>query len=123
MRLWRCPAAPRPVRALVTAGPVEVPDDRVPPNVHVAKFVPHAAALPNADAVVTNAGHGTVMAALRHELPLVCLPMGRDQGDVAARVAWRGAGLRLSARSNAGKIASAIERVLGDPDFTTAARR
>jgi UDP:flavonoid glycosyltransferase YjiC (YdhE family) len=63
------------------------------------------------------------MAALRHGLPLVCLPMGRDQGDVAARVAWRGAGVRLSARSNADKIASAIAHVLGDPAFTTAAQR
>jgi MGT family glycosyltransferase len=112
-----------PVRALITAGPVHVPGHQVPPNVHIARFVPHASVLPQAAAVVTHAGHGTVMAALRHGLPLVCLPMGRDQGDVAARVAWRGAGVRLSARSNADKIASAIAHVLGDPAFTTAAQR
>jgi UDP:flavonoid glycosyltransferase YjiC (YdhE family) len=63
------------------------------------------------------------MAALRHGLPLVCLPMGRDQGDVAARVAWQGAGVRLSARSRANRISAAIEQVLGDPAFTGAARR
>jgi UDP:flavonoid glycosyltransferase YjiC (YdhE family) len=63
------------------------------------------------------------MAALRHGLPLVCLPMGRDQGDVAARVVSSGAGVRLSARSRANKIAAAIEQVLGDPSFTGAARR
>jgi UDP:flavonoid glycosyltransferase YjiC (YdhE family) len=63
------------------------------------------------------------MAALRHGLPLVCLPMGRDQGDVAARVISIGAGVRLSARSRANKIAAAIEQVLGDPAFTEAARR
>ena len=111
-----------PVRALVTAGPVHVPDDQVPPNVQVARFVPHASVLPHAAAVVTHAGHGTVMAALRHAVPLVCLPMGRDQGDVAARVTWRGAGVRLTARSSADKIAAAIEQVLGDPAFTAAAR-
>jgi MGT family glycosyltransferase len=111
------------VRALITAGPVHVPSDQVPPNVHIARFVPHASVLPHAAAVVTHAGHGTVMAALRHGLPLVCLPMGRDQGDVAARVAWQGAGVRLSARSRANKIAAAIEQVLGDPSFTAAARR
>jgi UDP:flavonoid glycosyltransferase YjiC (YdhE family) len=49
--------------------------------------------------------------------------MGRDQGDIAARVAWHGAGVRLSARSRANKIAAAIEQVLGDPAFTEAARR
>lgn len=112
-----------PVRALVTAGPVDFPADQVPPNVHMARFVPHASVLPHAATVVTHAGHGTVMAALRHGLPLVCLPMGRDQGDVAARVAWRGAGVRLSARSSADKIAAAIESVLGEPAYGTAARR
>lgn len=112
-----------PVRALVTAGPVEVPTDQVPPNVHVTQFIPHAHVLPEAAAVITHGGHGTVMAALRHGLPLVCLPMGRDQGDVAARVVSSGAGVRLAARSRANKIAAAIERVLGDPSFTGAARR
>lgn len=112
-----------PVRALVTAGPVDVPADQVPPNVHVTRFIPHAHVLPRAAAVITHGGHGTVMAALRHGLPLVCLPMGRDQGDVAARVAWHGAGVRLSARSPASKIALAVERVLGDPAFTAGARR
>jgi MGT family glycosyltransferase len=111
------------VRALITAGPVHVPSDQVPPNVHIARFVPHASVLPRAAAVVTHAGHGTVMAALRHGLPLVCLPMGRDQGDVAARVAWQGAGVRLSARSGATKISTVIEQVLRNPAFTAAARR
>lgn len=112
-----------PVRALVTAGPVRIPDAEVPPNVHVARFVPHTRVLPDAAAVVTHAGHGTVMAALRYGAPLVCLPMGRDQGDVAARVAWRGAGVRLSARSGADKIAAAVDRVLANSAFATAARR
>jgi MGT family glycosyltransferase len=112
-----------PVRALVTTGPVDVAADEVPPNVHVTQFIPHAHVLPDAAAVITHGGHGTVMAALRHGLPLVCLPMGRDQGDVAARVVSSGAGVRLSARSRANKIAAAIEQVLGDPSFTGAARR
>lgn len=112
-----------PVRALVTAGPVEVPGNEVPPNVHVVRFFPHGHVLPKAAGVITHGGHGTVIAALRHGLPLVCLPMGRDQGDVAARVAWHGAGVRLSARSPASKIALAVERVLGDPAFTAGARR
>ncbi|HEX6335964.1 MAG TPA: glycosyltransferase [Jiangellaceae bacterium] len=112
-----------PVRALVTTGPVDASADQVPPNVHVTRFIPHAHVLPHAAAVITHGGHGTVMAALRHGLPMVCLPMGRDQGDVAARVAWHRAGVRLSARSGATKISTAIEHVLRDPGFTTAARR
>ena len=41
---------------------------------------------PDAAAVVTHAGHGTIMRALAHGIPLLCLPMGRDQDDNAARV-------------------------------------
>jgi len=36
---------------------------------------------PLADLVITHAGHGTLMRALSHGLPLVCLPMGRDQNQ------------------------------------------
>ena len=38
---------------------------------------------------------GTVTRALAAGVPLVCMPMGRDQPDVAARVIHAGAGLRL----------------------------
>ncbi len=80
-------------------------------------------ALPYADAVVTHAGHGTVIAALAHGLPLVCLPMGRDQHDNAARVAWHGAGLRLSCRSSPARIAAAVRTVLDNAAYREAAQR
>jgi UDP:flavonoid glycosyltransferase YjiC (YdhE family) len=85
--------------------------------------VPHADVLPRAAAVVTHAGLGTVHAALAHGLPLVCLPIGRDQPDNAARVEWHGAGLRLSPKSSAEVVRAAVERVLGDPAFAVSARR
>jgi MGT family glycosyltransferase len=110
-----------PVRALVTTGRIELGDP--PPNVHLARFVPHPRVLPQADAVVTHAGLGTVHGALARGVPLVCLPIGRDQPDNAARVVWRGAGLRLSPKSSPAKIAAAVERVLGDPAFGASARR
>jgi UDP:flavonoid glycosyltransferase YjiC (YdhE family) len=79
--------------------------------------------LPQAAAVVTHAGLGTVHAALAHGLPLVCLPIGRDQPDNAARVEWHGAGLRLSSRSSPAAIGAAVERVLRDPAFAASAAR
>jgi len=111
-----------PVRALVTTGGARL-RSTPPANVHVARFVPHAHVLPQAAAVVTHAGLGTVHAALAHGLPLVCLPIGRDQPDNAARVEWHGAGLRLSPKSAPGVIRAAVERVLGDPAFAASARR
>ena len=111
-----------PVRALVTTGGATL-RSTPPDNVHVARFVPHAQVLPEAAAVVTHAGLGTVHAALAHGLPLVCLPIGRDQPDNAARVESHGAGLRLSATSSPAVIRAAIKSVLGDPAFAASARR
>jgi UDP:flavonoid glycosyltransferase YjiC (YdhE family) len=60
---------------------------------------------------------------LAHGVPLVCLPLGRDQGDVAARVVWHGAGLRLSSSAGAPKIRGALDHVLHQPAFRMAAER
>jgi UDP:flavonoid glycosyltransferase YjiC (YdhE family) len=111
-----------PVRALVTTGGATL-GATPPANVHVARFVPHALVLPQAAVVVTHAGLGTVHAALSHGLPLVCLPIGRDQPDNAARVEWHGVGLRLSPKSSPAVIRVAVERVLADPAFAVSARR
>jgi UDP:flavonoid glycosyltransferase YjiC (YdhE family) len=111
-----------PVRALVTTGGARL-RSAPPANVHVARFVPHAQVLPQAAAVVTHAGLGTVHAALAHGLPLVCLPIGRDQPDNAARVEWHGTGQRLSPNSSPAGIRAAVERVLRDPAFAASARR
>lgn len=111
-----------PVRALATSGSVALAGPP-PANVHVQPFVPHAQVLPHADAVVTHAGHGTVIGALAHGVPLVCLPISRDQPDVAARVTWHGAGLRLPSRSSPARIATAVQHILDDPGPRAAARR
>jgi UDP:flavonoid glycosyltransferase YjiC (YdhE family) len=79
--------------------------------------------LPYADAVVTHAGHGTTVAALAHGVPLVCLPISRDQPDIAARVAWHKAGIRLRGPRTPTRIAAAIARVLGDDAYRRSAGR
>jgi UDP:flavonoid glycosyltransferase YjiC (YdhE family) len=110
-----------PVRSLVTTGRLKL--GRAPANVSLVPYVPHARVLPQATAVVTHAGLGTVHAALAHGLPLVCLPIGRDQPDNAARVVWHGAGLRLSPNSSAGTIQAAVQTVLTNDSLSAAARR
>jgi MGT family glycosyltransferase len=112
------------VRGLVTLGPAmagELLD--VPDNVVVVASAPHAQVFPHAAAVVTHAGHGTVMRALVHGLPLLCLPMGRDQDDNAARVFAHGAGLRLRPAVNPARIAGAVRRLLTEPAFRANAER
>ena len=73
--------------------------------------------------MVTHAGMGRVTRALADGVPLVCVPMGRDQLDVAARVVHPGAGLRLRPGAKPGAIGAAVERVIREPGFRSAAER
>ena len=85
-----------PVRGLVTTGWAVDPGQlRVPANVRAVRAAPHSALLPLAAAVITHAGHGTVLKALAAAVPLVCMPQGRDQKDNTARVLRLGAGVRV----------------------------
>ncbi len=112
------------VRVLVTSGPAIDPASLpTAANVTVVRSAPHAQLFSEAAAVVTHAGMGTVTRALAAGLPLVCVPMGRDQLDVAARVVHRGAGLRLRPGAKPSAIAAAVERVIGEPGFRAAAER
>jgi MGT family glycosyltransferase len=75
-----------PVQAIMTVGAAIAPGAIAPaPNVAMHRYLPHAALLPDCALVVTHAGFGTVMAVLAHGVPLLCLPMGRDQHENAAR--------------------------------------
>ena len=112
------------VRALVTVGPVLDPTSfRAAENVAVVRSAPHDLVLAQASAVVTHAGMGTVTRALAYGVPLVCMPMGRDQDDVTARVRWHEAGLRIGHGASAVKIRRALDCVLREPSFRKEAQR
>jgi MGT family glycosyltransferase len=113
-----------PVRALVTLGevisPEELPDAD---NVVTVTSAPHAAVLPHASVLVTHGGHGTVIKALAHGVPVVCIPQGRDQADNAARVEVSGVGVRLKRTAGTRAIRRSVQQVLANPDYTLAALR
>jgi MGT family glycosyltransferase len=110
------------VRGLVTLGPaMQTESFDVPQNVVVVEAAPHGQVFPHADAFVTHGGHGSVMKALAHGVPLVALPMGRDQDDTAIRIVERGLGLRPKRKPTS--IAGAVRRVLTEPSFRAAADR
>jgi len=92
------------------------------PNVFVCRSAPHNQLLPEAAAVVTHGGHGTVIRSLAAGVPLLCLPMGRDQNDNAARVVARGAGLRLSSKSSPKSIRKGVLEILESPRYREKAR-
>jgi MGT family glycosyltransferase len=113
-----------PVRGLITTGravdPADVP---APGNVRVVRTAPHRAVLAEAAAVVTHAGHGSVLKTLAAGVPVVCMPMGRDQKDNTVRVLRLGAGLRVAKDASPDRIAAAVRQVLDDPAYGAAARR
>ena len=113
-----------PVRGLLTLGPVlDHADLRAPPNVTVSRFVDHAAVLPHASLVITHAGLGTVMAALAHGVPLLCLPLKADQFENAARVVGLGVGRQLSKHATSAQLRRGTLDLLTDPRFPRAAKR
>lgn len=113
-----------PVRGLVTLG-LSLAREKfnASENVKIVGTAPHSQIFPLADLVITHAGHGTLMRALSHGLPLICLPMGRDQNDNAAKVVHHGLGLKLSPKASVEKIANAVLAVLKDPNFRVAAKK
>jgi MGT family glycosyltransferase len=112
------------VEAVVTAGPnLDIASLQAPRNVHLLRSAPHNAVMQEVSLVISQGGHGTVNRALVNGCPLLVLPMGRDQGDNAARVEANGAGLRLPANASEGEIASAAAQLILESRYRLAARR
>ena len=93
------------MRAVVTVGQMLDADEVASTdNVVVVGSAPHSQILAEASLAVSHCGHGTTMKTLAAGVPMVCIPMGRDQNDTAARVVYHGAGVRLSPSASAAKI-------------------
>ena len=78
--------------------------------------------MPHLAAMVTHAGHGSAIRPVLAGVPLLCMPMGRDQPDNAARISARGAGLRLDPSAAPDTIAAALMRLIEEPGFRRSAR-
>jgi UDP:flavonoid glycosyltransferase YjiC (YdhE family) len=112
------------IEAVATSGPnLDVSTLQAPGNVHLLRSAPHNAVMQEVSLVISQGGHGTVNRALINGVPLLIIPMGRDQGDNAARVEFKGAGLRLPPTASETEIASAAARLILEPDFRLAAQQ
>jgi MGT family glycosyltransferase len=110
------------MRGLMTVGPLDpntLPQDE---SLAYRSFVPHSAVLPAAAAMVSQCGHGTAIAALRHGVPLVCVPVFADQYDIAARVVHHGAGIQLSTMATQEEVRNAINAVVHEKRYRAAAQ-
>lgn len=90
--------AGQPLDVVITTGEIAPASVAAPPNVRVERYIPHAPVLERADCVVCHAGMGITQKALAYGVPVVAIPFGRDQPEVARRVEVARAGVRLPAR-------------------------
>jgi UDP:flavonoid glycosyltransferase YjiC (YdhE family) len=104
------------------AGPEAMGLRAYPANARVEPFVPYHALLPLTSAIVTNGGYGGVQLALHHGVPLVVAGGSEEKPEIAARVAWCGAGIDLrTGRPSPKKLRAAITRVRTEAAFKTRA--
>lgn len=91
-------------------------------HVHVERFVAQSLVMPRTTALVSHAGSGTVLAALQHGVPQLCLPQAADQFRNADAVAHSGAGISIMDAPLADVIEAAVRRLLDDPQLRAEAR-
>jgi UDP:flavonoid glycosyltransferase YjiC (YdhE family) len=112
------------VRAIVTTGPsIDPADLRVPANARAHRFIPHAELMPTASMVIGHGGHGTTMAALAHDLPVVVLPLHPmlDHKMIGAAVERAGAGRLLRKKAPPDEIAAVARDLLAEGPHRAAA--
>jgi UDP:flavonoid glycosyltransferase YjiC (YdhE family) len=114
--------ASRPVRVVATTPtPADAAAIGPPPsNARIEGAVSHTAVLRRSRLLVSHAGHGVVMKALWHAVPMVLVPWSRDQPGVAARAERLGVA-RSVPKADLARLPDAIDEVLGDPSFARAA--
>jgi MGT family glycosyltransferase len=101
-------------------GEIGVP---MPPNVYAAEYIPHDVLLPKVDVMITNGGYGAVQRAVSTGVPLVVAGSTEDKPEVAARVAWSGAGINLATGTpTPSMIRAAVDEILGDGQYLRRAR-
>lgn len=76
--------------------------------------------LSHADLMICGGGHGTVAKTLLAGVPMVVVPGGGDQWEIANRVVRQGSG-RLIRPLGADALAAAVRDVLGGPQYRAAA--
>lgn len=87
-------------------------------------FIPFASILPHVACFVTNGGYGGVQQAIAHGVPLVIAGGSEEKPEIAARVAWSGAGIDLrTGKPSRRKLRNAVRRILDEASFRERAKQ
>ncbi|MFN8183188.1 MAG: glycosyltransferase [Candidatus Nanopelagicales bacterium] len=105
--------AEQPLQVVATVPAGDPGSFSVPNNARVVSFAAHGPLFRQAAVVVTHGGMGATQKALANGVPVVAVPFGRDQLEVARRVEVAGAGVRLpSRRLSAARLESAVREAM-----------
>ena len=114
------------IDAVATTGPQVDPSEigPIPSNVRVERYVPQSFILDRVTVLVSNAGAGSMLAGAERGLPQLCIPMGADMWENADSLTGSGSALTLEEdQRDAAAILAALERLLHDAAFSSAAQR
>jgi zeaxanthin glucosyltransferase len=93
-------------------------------NPLVVEFAPQMKLLERSSLFITHGGLHSTLEALLHGVPMIALPVTGDQGAVAARVEWHGAGEALAeGKRQPAHLRAAILRVQNKPAYRERARQ
>lgn len=107
-----------------TAARSALTNDMTRQEVRVEPFVPHDAVMERAALFVSHGGHGGVMRAMLHGVPMVLVPFGRDQDGMGYRAERLGIAKVVHKDAlSANSVAEAINAVLTDPTIAAASQR
>lgn len=116
--------APLAVDVIATTGPAVDPDALPrPANARVLAWADHDRVVPQCSLVICHGGHGTLVRPLRHGVPVLCLPMGRDHPENGRRLVEHGAGLTAPASASPHRLRRLVRRLLDDVGYARAADR
>ena len=92
----------------------------IPPNVTVSRWLPQIDVLKQASLMITHGGLGAIKECIFFGVPMVVLPLGRDQFDNAQRITHHKLGTTLDLEATNGlELVSVVERILEDPSTTS----
>ena len=87
----------------------------VPSNVYLSRWAPQLQMLSRASVMITHAGAGAAKECITNGVPMLAVPLMREQFDCAERIVHHGLGLRADVeRINAAEVSSMLEQLLGD---------
>ncbi len=87
-------------------------------RVVIEDYVDYDALFPHTDAFVSSGGFGSLLAAVRHGVPVIGAGKREGKNDINTRVAHNGLGIDLrSERPKPAAIRRAVDKVLDDPSY------